>query len=154
MPTYDHDWDAARLEFVSTKKTYTVVAKNHGIREGLMRKRAQREGWSAQRKEFSQQVVAKATEEVQEDLVKMLKEWNRDTLTEAHRLREAARSFFMRKRADGRWIPTSKISAQGLTAAASANMTADKLARLALGTSTENNNNKNTSLPVSVDEFV
>lgn len=154
MPTYDHDWEAAKLEFVTSKKTYAVVAKNQGIREGLMRKRAQREGWAAARKEFSHQVAEAVVEDVHGDLVQKLKQWNRDTIIEAERLREAARSFFMRKRADGRWVGTTKISAQGLTAAASANMTADKLARLALGTSTENTNNTNRNLPASVDDFI
>ena len=151
---HDHDWTGARTRYVSSRSTFEVVAKEFKIPASLMRKRAGREGWQRERKEFSHQVDQTVLDEVLDNRVKQLKDWNKDTLVEATRLREAARSFFMRKRADGQWVATTKISAQGLTAAASANMTADKLARLALGTSTENNQNTNTNLPAGVDDFV
>ncbi len=148
----DHDWAGAKKAWVTSTSTFETVGKKLGIPPGLMRKRAGREGWKAEREEFSRRVEAEVTEELIETTVKDLKEWNTETLTEARRLREAARSLFMRKRTDGRWIHTTKVSAQGLQAAAAANMTADKLARLALGASTDNQSHR--QLPASVDDFV
>lgn len=149
---YDHDWNGAKAKFVSTRITYIKLAEEFGIREGLLRKRAQREKWPLERREFSQRVVDDAKASVAREIVVGLKEWNADTLVEAERLRESARRLFMRKRTDGRWLFLDTVSANNLAAAATTNLAADKLARLALGASTENNTNR--SLPASVDDFV
>lgn len=156
--TKDHsgaDWDAMRLKFVTTKITITALAKEFGVPKGSVSKHASREGWEAERKEWSENLAKEVKEKVTLDKAKFLTEWNDDTLVEAGRLREAARRQFMRQMADGRWRFNTHISASAIQAAAAANVSADKLVRLALGVATDNTNpNAKSELPTSVDDFV
>jgi len=150
------DWDAARLRFVTGGKsvTYVTIEKEFGAPRELVSKRSKREGWKAEREEY----VAKLDTQVKESKLLLdaarLKSWNEDTLKHAELLREAAQRQFMYMLADGRWRFVKNCSAKGIQAAATAHMTADKLARLALGAATEHGINENRMLPASVDEFV
>jgi len=158
VPKVKHmvDWDAARLRFVTGGKsvTYVVIGREFGVDDKLVSKRAKREGWKGEREEY----VAKLDAEVKDSKLILdaarLKSWNEDTLRHAELLREAAQRQFMYMLANGTWRFIKNCSAKGIQAAASAHVTADKLARLALGAATEHNVNENKMLPVSVDEFV
>jgi len=158
VPKVKHqvDWDAARLRYVTGGKSvsYVVIGREFKVDPKLVSKRAKREGWKDERAEY----VAKLDTEVKEAKLTLdkavLQSWNEDTLRHAQLLREAAQRQFMYQLADGKWRFIKNCSAKGIQAAASAHVTADKLARLALGAATEHNVNENKMLPASVDEFV
>jgi len=158
VPKVKHmvDWDAARLRFVTGGKSvsYVVIGREFGVDSMLVSKRARREGWADEKAEY----VVKLDTEVKDSKLLLdagrLKSWNEDTLKHAELLREAAQRQFMYMLADGKWRFIKNCSAKGIQAAASAHVTADKLARLALGAATEHGINENRTLPASVDEFV
>lgn len=151
----DKDWDSARLKYVTTKISFAALSKLFGIPEGSLMKHASREEWKKERADYAANLSKVVKEETTSDKVKVLKEWNEDTIVEAKRLREAARRQFMRKLANGEWRFNKNISSSAITAAATANVSADKLVRLALGVATDNTNpNAKSELPASVDDFV
>jgi hypothetical protein len=149
-----YDWEAARLKFVTTKMTKELVAKEFGIPRNILIKHSTREGWNAERDEYSVTLTKRVVEQSIADKAKFLEQWNEETLVEAQRLREAARRQFMRPLADGRWRFEKHISAVSIQAAASANVSADKLVRLALGVATDNHNTgAKSELPLNIDDF-
>ena len=156
IDTKDYDWNTYRTEFITTKITYEKLSEKYGLNPGHVRKRSSREGWMAKRKEFSEQHTQAVGEEVLELAVKELAKYNTNALKDAERLREAARRMFMVLDKNGKWSHRKDVPYGALGAAASAMVAADKIARLSLGGSTENNNNRNTNrnLPVSIEELV
>lgn len=153
--TKDYDWNKIRTEFITTTLTYDKICTKHKLDPNLVRKRGSRERWTDKRKEFSEQLTREVGAEVIEINKEALATYNEDALRDANRLREAGRRMFMVLK-DGKWSHRKDVAYGALGAAASAMMTADKIARLALGASTENRNNNNTNrnLPVSIEELV
>lgn len=153
--TTDVDWDGARLKYVTTAgASLADVARDFKVDEKVLRSRSRREGWEQEKTDFRGNLSEVVKEQATSVQAEALKRWNEDTLIEAGYLREAARRQYMRPMANGKWRFNTHVSAAGITAAATANVAADKLARLALGTATENHQNTNRNLPVTVDDFV
>lgn len=151
----DADWEAMRLKFVTTKMSFAALAREFKVPDDVIRKHARRGEWEKERTEYIENLGKHVKEQTTKEKVDFLTKWNDETLVEAQRLREAARRQFMRPMANGEWRFNKHISASAIQAAAAANVSADKLVRLALGVSTDNTNpNAKSDLPASVDDFV
>lgn len=55
------DWKALRVEYVNSAMQYRELADKHGLKEGTVRQRANREGWPAERNALSRDVTDAAT---------------------------------------------------------------------------------------------
>jgi hypothetical protein len=153
IDTKDYEWNAYRTQYITSNITYDKLAKEHKLDPQLLRKRASREQWGVKRKEFGEALTREVGAQVVEVSKEALVEWNEDILVDAKRLKEAARRLFM-KLENGKWTHRKDVAYGALGAAASAMMNADRIARLAMGASTDNRNNTNRNLPLSIEELV
>lgn len=152
------DKDACRLEYVSSMKSLAEVARQFGVGVAAMRRWNRDEGWDAARAEYRERFLQETTQSKIDSAAARLAQWNEETLLHAGLLREAARRQFQYQ-VEGPagkepvWRFRTDSSAKDISAAAAAYVASDKLARLALGASTDNVNNVNKSLPATVDDF-
>jgi hypothetical protein len=137
------DWNALRVEYVNGSMQYKELAEKHGLKEGTVRQRANREGWAAERNALSRAVTQTAQAKLTEDRTDELTKFNEDDLKMARAIRAKAASMMR-----------NELSPQDLRALAGAVDTAQKVGRLALGASTENSSVTTQTLPASVDEFI
>ena len=137
------DWAALKVEYVNSALTYGELAERHGLKAGTVRQRANREGWNDSRNAVSQFVTVTATEQITENRVDELIKFNAEDLATAKAIRNKA-------------IAMMELveSPSDLRALAGAVDVAQKVGRLALGASTENNAVTTKELPSSVDDFV
>lgn len=137
------DWAALKVEYVNSALTYGELAERHGLKAGTVRQRANREGWNDSRNAVSQFVIVTATEQITENRVDELIKFNAEDLATAKAIRNKA-------------IAMMELveSPSDLRALAGAVDVAQKVGRLALGASTENNAVTTKELPSSVDDFV
>lgn len=149
------DWTSMKAEYISapTRIEYEVLAKKYGTTRIVVARRAQEEDWKSAREIACDEVVSRSTRESIENRVARLAIWNEESILEAGWLREAARKLYMRHTEEG-WKFNKDIDHKSISAAAAAHVAADKLARLALGASTDNLNQQHSTLPASVDDFV
>ena len=54
------DWDALKMEYVTTKTTYAKLAEKYGISISQIKIVAARDGWTNERKKFTARVQQKA----------------------------------------------------------------------------------------------
>jgi hypothetical protein len=146
------DRDAIRLDYVTSSVTLEACAKKYGVKGPTLRKWAREDHWDAERREYRERFHEQATQSKIDNAAARLAQWNEETLLHAGLLREAARRQFQYQTEDG-WRFREDASSKQITAAAAAHVAADKLARLALGASTENVNQNNKLLPATVDDF-
>lgn len=106
---------------------YKELADRHGLKEATVRKRANREGWQAERHALSRSVTEKATATLTTDRVSELEKFNADDLRIARAIREKAE----------RMMASAETPAD-LRALAGAVDVAQKVGRLALGATTGN----------------
>ena len=137
------DWIKLRIEYVNGALQYKELAKKHGIKEGTVRQRANREGWTEERNAVSRDVTRKAAATISENRVDVLARFNEDDLKMARAIRAKAASMM-----------AGTTTPQDLRALAGAVDTAQKVGRLALGAETENILATTRELPASVTEFV
>lgn len=124
------DWNALELEFVNGAMTYGELAQKHGLKEGTVRQRANRNEWVEKRNALSQSVTSKAQENLSEKRVDELTQFNQDDLKVAVALREQISKAIL--------IKGEELSPQELRALAGAHEAAQRVGRLALGATTEN----------------
>lgn len=121
------DWAALKVEYVNSSLQYKELADKHGLKEGTVRQRANREKWAEERNALSRAVTQTAQSKLTEDRTDELTKFNEDDLKMARAIRaKAAR------------LMSNDLSAQELRALAGAVDVAQKVGRLALGASTEN----------------
>jgi hypothetical protein len=151
------DKDAIRLEFVTSQVPIAQLARDHGLRVTKLQRWARDEDWDSARKEYREKFLEQTTQSKIANAAARLTQWNEETMVHAGLLREAARRQFQYEAQEPGMMPQWRfkkdVSAKDISAAASAHVAADKLARLALGASTDNVNNVNKSLPATVDDF-
>ena len=137
------DWASIRVQYVGSALTFKAIGDRHGLKEGTVRQRANREGWVEQRNAASRAVTQKAEALLTESRVDELARFNRDDLEMAQAIRVKAQSLMRltNRPADLRALAGAVESAQ-------------KVGRLALGAATENTSVTTKELPASVDEFV
>lgn len=146
------DWEAARLEYVTTHITLEGCAEKFGVKGAAMRRRARDGKWEQERADYRSKFLEQTTQSKIENAAARLAQWNEETFIHAGLLREAARRQFQYQTENG-WRFREDATSKSIQAAAAAHVAADKLARLALGASTENVNNNNRTLPTTVDDF-
>lgn len=133
------NWPALRVEYVNGSMQYKELAEKHNIKEGTVRQRAKRESWAEMRNAVSQAVTQAVTQKVSSEKIDVLEKWNQETIKEAKMLRMAARALYMTENSEGRMKIKPNLEPAYLNAAQAANLAADRLVRLATGSSTENN---------------
>lgn len=146
------DRNGIRIEYVTGAATLEALGKKFGVRPPILRRWAKDDDWEQQRRDYRDQFHQSVVEAKIENAVVQLARWNEDTLLHAGLLREAARRQFQYQTEDG-WRFRDDCSSKAISAAAAAYVASDKMARLALGASTENNDNVNKSLPATVEDF-
>lgn len=52
-----HDWEAMRLDYVTSLKSYSQISEEHQVARTLIGRRARAENWPAQRVQYRQQVA-------------------------------------------------------------------------------------------------
>ena len=137
------DWPALKVEYVNSAMGYRELAEKYGIKEATVRKRVSREGWNEARHTASQFVTTLATEQITENRVDELIKFNKEDLETAKAIRTKAIAMM-----------DLIESPSDLRALAGAVDVAQKVGRLALGASTENNSHAHKGLPATVDDFV
>ena len=137
------DWTALRVEYVNSVLQYKELADKHGMKEGTVRQRANREDWAKERNAVSRAVTQKAEAALSEDRVVALAQFNADDLAIAREIRSRAQAMM-----------SDELRPNDLRALAGAVESAQKVGRLALGAATENTTVTTKELPASVDEFV
>ena len=137
------DWAAIRVEYVNSALQYKDLAERHGLKEGTVRQRANREKWNDERDALSRAVTETATERLTVTRANELAKFNEDDLRVARAIRAKAASLL-----------ANAQTPQEVRALASAFGDAQKIGRLALGAETENSVVSTRELPVSVDEFI
>lgn len=137
------DWAAIRLEYVHGTETMRELADRHGINPAGLMKRAAREQWEAERQQKSAEVSKAVSGVLVEARIDELSRYNAEDLEAAKAIRARALAML-----------DDATSPNDLRALSGAVDTASKVARLALGASTENSTVTTKDLPSSVDEFV
>lgn len=121
------NWPAIRLEYVHGTETMRALAKKHGINAAGLMKRAEREGWDAERQQLSATVSKTASDALVESRIDELTKFNEADLRIAKALREKAEAMMLTAEAPS-----------DLRALAGAIDVAQKVGRLALGATTGN----------------
>ena len=137
------DWTALRVEYVNSAMQYKELAQRHGLKEGTVRQRANRDGWAEERNAVSRAVTQNANLTLAEDRVTALASFNEDDLRMARAIKARAEAMM-----------SSATRPNDLRALAGAVKDAQMVGRLALGASTENSSVTTKELPASVNEFV
>lgn len=137
------DWTAIRLEYVHGNESMRELAEKHGIKASGLMRRAANEGWEAERKQKSAEVSKAVSGTLTEVRIDELSQYNAEDLDAAKAIRAKALAMM-----------EAATSPHELKAISGAIDTASKVARLALGASTENSTVTTKELPASVDEFV
>ena len=121
------DWTAIKTEYINGAE-YPALAKRHKIKEATLRQRASRNKWSQERQKASQAVTTKATAVLVESRAEQLANFNADDVRVAKAIRAKAAKLLQ-----------AATTPHELRALAGAFDSAQKIGRLALGATTENN---------------
>jgi tRNA/tmRNA/rRNA uracil-C5-methylase (TrmA/RlmC/RlmD family) len=122
------DWTALRTEFVHSSDNLLELAERHGLNKSTVRNRAQRERWQAERDSLRLIATQRADNAIIEVRADELSQFNLRDLEVAKMLKNKAEA--MSKSVD---------KPSDLRALALAFESAQKIGRLALGATTENN---------------
>lgn len=126
------DWTAVRLAYVTGTKTLREVADEFGIKSAGVMRRAAKEGWEAERKQQSATVSKAAQDRIADQRTDELARLNEDDLRLSRALRAQIAKSITAATAAG-----APLSPPELRALAGAHESAQRVARLALGASTE-----------------
>lgn len=137
------DWAALRLEYINGAMTMAELAAAHGIKDGTLRQRVNRDraegdDWHEARNALSRAVTAEAQNRLGALRVDALAEFNQADLDLAVAIRERAKEMLdsgVTTQDDGE---AAGLTSRDLNAIAKAAESAQKIGRLALGVSTEN----------------
>ena len=130
----DTDWDKLRAEYISTSISIRELAQKHRCSEDALEKRAGRDSWSEARRKMSAEVQAKADAELAEKRVKELAEFNEQDINIAKAIKTHIAKHLNKAKANN-----EPLSIRELKLLAGASESAQKIGRLALGVSTNNN---------------
>ncbi len=123
------DWTALKTDFLHHPQlTYAALAKKHGGNEQTIRSRACREKWPRERRRRATVVQHVAIEKAVFDAAAELAHYNEQDLLAAKALRSIA----------ARRLQDKDLQATEIRALAAAIESAQRVARLALGASTQN----------------
>lgn len=122
------DWPALRVEYVNGAMQYKELAEAHGLKEGTVRQRANRENWAQERNALSRAVTQAANASLGEERATRLAKFNDQDAKIAEALKAKAAKLLGR----------DTIDASELSALSRVFDTAQKMGLLALGAATAN----------------
>ena len=122
------DWPALRIEYVYGAMQYKELAEAHGLKEGTVRQRANREDWAQERNALSRAVTQAANASLGEERATRLAKFNDQDAKIAEALKAKAAKLLGR----------DTIDASELSALSRVFDTAQKMGLLALGAATAN----------------
>jgi hypothetical protein len=127
------DWVAIEADFVGGTDDYATLCKKYGVNLATMRQRAHRHGWPGKRHAISQNVIAEAVTAKVKGRVEQLRDWNSTDIMLAGAIRaKIARRIAAYDAAS--LLPSVEV----LRTLASAAESVQRMARLAMGATTEN----------------
>lgn len=138
------DWDALKYDYMFNSVTFVELAKKYNVSETSIRKQSSRNNWPVEKQQSAEKVQNTAFDKMQEQRSTQLAQWNDEDIRLARAMRAKAAQIMM---------DAEKTDAATLRSIASIADTAQKIARLAFGVSTENSTVTNKELPVSIHEF-
>lgn len=139
------DWQALRIEYVNGAMQYKELAEKHGIKEGTVRQRANREDWAHERNALSRAVTQAANAVLGDERTQRLAKFNEQDAKIAEALKAKAARM---------------LNALGDDDKALANLTrvfdgAQKIGLLALGAATANTTVSTRTLePLKDEDFL
>jgi kynurenine formamidase len=122
------DWPALRIEYVNGAMQYKELAEAHGLKEGTVRQRANRENWAQERNALSRAVTQAANASLGDERATRLAKFNDQDAKIAEALKAKAAKLLGR----------DTIDASELSALSRVFDTAQKMGLLALGAATAN----------------
>ena len=138
------DWSAAKAAYVNDATlTLRQTAERYGASETAVHNRSAREGWTAARTLKAQTLVSQTTQRAIDDAAVELGKWNEQDLLLAKALRAQVGKKLQAASKLQAADSTATMESRDIRALALAAEAAQRIARLALGASTEN------TLPVS-----
>lgn len=84
------DWQALRIEYVNGAMQYKELAEKHGIKEGTVRQRANREDWAHERNALSRAVTQAANATLGDERATRLAKFNEQDAKIAEALKAKA----------------------------------------------------------------
>jgi hypothetical protein len=132
MPRPKADWIALRVEYVNGVMPIKSLADKYGLPVSSVEKRCAREGWNKERAVLAEKVREKATAAAVKDRTKELAEWNEGDLKIARFLRSRIAEKL------NALDPAAVNYTGSLRSLAGAAESVQKMARLALGATTNN----------------
>lgn len=133
------DWPAAKNEYVNNAKlTYAEIAKKYRTTPGSVEQRAFREHWTAERAQRAKILFETVRDKSILDTVSELARYNEQDLAMAKVLRAAAARLIQDK--------DEELGPKDIRFLAGAVESAQRIARLALGASTENTDTRITEI--------
>lgn len=138
------DWTALRVEYVNGTMQYKELAEAHGLKEGTVRQRANRENWAQERNALSRAVTQAANASLGEERATRLAKFNDQDAKIAEALKAKAARILNGGDVDDKVLANLTRIFDG----------AQKIGLLALGAATENHSVTTKELPASVDDFV
>jgi transposase-like protein len=127
------DWDAIRVEYVSTRISIAKLAAKHGVSENALEKRASKGQWADARRRMAEEIVHSADSALIARAVDALTEFNDADVKVAQALRAQVTRNINEAQAACKTLPPKTIEALARAA-----VNAQRIGRLALGMSTEN----------------
>ena len=128
------DWEIIRLEYIHSSKTLAQVSREFGVSERAAQKRSERHGWAAQRRAAAEKVAQAAAAEIERRRLKSLVDWNEKDLQLAAGLRGRVASAV----AASLKSPDGQLSPASIRQLAGAAESIQRIGRLALGATTDN----------------
>jgi len=139
------DWPALRIEYVNGAMQYKELAEAHGLKEGTVRQRANRENWAQERNALSRAVTQAANASLGEERATRLAKFNDQDAKIAEALKAKAAKLLGR----------DTIDASELSALSRVFDTAQKMGLLALGAATANTTVSTRTLePLKDQDFI
>lgn len=139
------DWPALRIEYVNGAMQYKELAEAHGLKEGTVRQRANRENWAQERHALSRSVTQAANASLGEERAARLAKFNDHDTKIAEALKAKAAKLLGR----------DTIDASELSALSRVFDTAQKMGLLALGAATANTTVSTRTLePLKDQDFI
>jgi hypothetical protein len=130
----DKDWDLLRAEYISSSISIRELADKFSCSADALEARAGREQWTEQRRKMSAEVLERANQEIADKRVAELVKFNEEDLEIARAIRKQIRTHI-----EDSIQSNNLMKSDDIRKLASAAESAQKIGRLALGVSTNNN---------------
>lgn len=138
MPALSEKYEPCRLEYIEGTMSLREVAEKYGFKTKTIEKRAEREKWSAQRREVAARVASEHIAATVKKKLKELEDWNTGDLNIAKRMRNYVALQIFDPKDPGSTAKLDHMPADKARTLCAIAESAQKLARLALDSTTQN----------------